>query len=365
MPTTYTSSLRLAKPGPGEQTNIWGVTANTDYDLIDTAISGYAEIDMSSDSNVTLTSINGAPDEARNMYLRFSSAVNLTATRDVIVPAASKLYFVVNATNGGQSVRVKTSAGTGITIENGKSRALFCDGTNVINAFNEVAGIEVGINVQAYSALLTSIAALSFGANSYIYGTASNTAAAGTITAFGRSLVDDADATAGRSTLGLGTIATQNSNSISITGGTMSGVTMTSVTISSLSSAITVAQGGTGSTTDSGARTNLDVARLGVVGIVEKTSAHTLEASDRGKVVEINSASNLNVTVPLNSSVAFPVGTTITVMRMGTGTVTIVPTGGVTINSANGETKIDVRYAGVTLVKRATDTWNLFGRLGA
>lgn len=62
----------------------------------------------------------------------------------------------------------------------------------------------------ALDALLTSIAGLTFGADSFIYGTGSDTAAAGTITAFGRSLVDDADASTARSTLGLGTAAVKN-----------------------------------------------------------------------------------------------------------------------------------------------------------
>lgn len=63
---------------------------------------------------------------------------------------------------------------------------------------------------QGSDALLTSIAGLTFGADSYIYGTGSDTAAAGTITAFGRDLVDSADASAARTTLGLGTAAVKN-----------------------------------------------------------------------------------------------------------------------------------------------------------
>lgn len=64
-------------------------------------------------------------------------------------------------------------------------------------------GVAIGTNVQAYDALLQSISGLTFGANSYIYGTGTDTAAVGTITSFGRSLVDDADASTARTTLGL------------------------------------------------------------------------------------------------------------------------------------------------------------------
>ncbi|WP_234836157.1 hypothetical protein [Sinorhizobium meliloti] len=71
-------------------------------------------------------------------------------------------------------------------------------------------GVAIGTNVQAYDALLQSIAGLTTAANQIIYLTATDTAAVATITAFGRSLLDDADATAARSTLGLGTAATRN-----------------------------------------------------------------------------------------------------------------------------------------------------------
>ena len=69
-------------------------------------------------------------------------------------------------------------------------------------------GVAIGSDVQAYDAGLTSIAGLTTAANKVIYTTASDTYAVADFTAFGRSLVDDADAAAGRTTLGLGTAAT-------------------------------------------------------------------------------------------------------------------------------------------------------------
>jgi hypothetical protein len=73
-------------------------------------------------------------------------------------------------------------------------------------------------------------------------------------TAAGRALLDDADATAQRTTLGLGTIATQAASSVAITGGTISGGTITGITD------LAVADGGTGAGTAADARTNLGVA---------------------------------------------------------------------------------------------------------
>jgi hypothetical protein len=74
------------------------------------------------------------------------------------------------------------------------------------------------------------LAGLTSAADALPYFTGSGTAAVTTLSSFGRSLVDDADASAARSTLGLGTIATQASSNVSITGGAISGVSLSDVT---------------------------------------------------------------------------------------------------------------------------------------
>lgn len=132
MPSTYTPSLRLTLPATGELSGIWGGTVNTGVTtLTDAAIAGYITVAMT-DTDYTLTSVNGATDQARYMMVNMTGT--LTAARNVICPAASKVYIFKNSTTGGFAITLKTPSGTGISIPNGRAMLLICDGTNVTDA---------------------------------------------------------------------------------------------------------------------------------------------------------------------------------------------------------------------------------------
>ena len=92
-----------------------------------------------------------------------------------------------------------------------------------------------------------------------------------------------------------------------------------------------------------------------------QVASYSLALNDNGKLVLMNVATANNLTIPLNSSVNFPVGTKIDVSSIGAGQTTIVAAGGVTINSAGGALKLRLQYSGATLVQTATNVWSLFG----
>ena len=94
-------------------------------------------------------------------------------------------------------------------------------------------------------------------------------------------------------------------------------------------------------------------------------TTYTLALTDGGKVVEMNNASANTLTVPPNSSVAFPVGTQILVVQVGAGQTTLTPDTGVTINSKDGNLKLSAQWSAATLIKRATDVWMAIGDLSA
>jgi len=103
-----------------------------------------------------------------------------------------------------------------------------------------------------------------------------------------------------------------------------------------------------------------DITDIAVITANTQTDNYTLVLGDAGKVVELNKATAVNLTVPLNSSVAYPVGTVIEIHQYGAGQVTVVATGGVTIQSRVG-LKLAGQYATASLRKRATDEWVLAG----
>jgi len=172
---------------------------------------------LTTDGSITLGTTSLA-------FVQFSGAGQITAgaglsktgnTIDVGTASASRI--VVNA-NDIDLATTGVSQGTykSVTVDTyGRVTA----GTNPTT----LSGYGI-TDAQPLDATLTALAGVSVAANQLIYATGSDTFTTTSFTSFGRSLVDDADAAAGRTTLGLGTIATQNANNVSITGGSIDNI---------------------------------------------------------------------------------------------------------------------------------------------
>ena len=134
MTTAYTSLLGLALPVTGELSGTWGDTVNNSItSLLDTSVAGTTNV--STDTDVTLTTTTGAANTARQAILLFSGA--RTALRTVTAPAQSKIYTVINATTGGFSVKlVGVGPTTGVTIVAGESAVCAWNGSDFIKISN-------------------------------------------------------------------------------------------------------------------------------------------------------------------------------------------------------------------------------------
>jgi hypothetical protein len=157
--------------------------------------------------------------------------------------ARTNLGLGTMATQAASSVSISGGSITGIT-----DIAIADGGTGASDAATARTnlGLAIGTNVQAYDPELAALASVTSAADALPYFTGSGTAGTTTLTSYARTLIDDADASTARTTLGLGTMATQAASSVSISGGSITGITD-----------LAVADGGTGASTAAGAATNL------------------------------------------------------------------------------------------------------------
>lgn len=99
--------------------------------------------------------------------------------------------------------------------------------------------------------------------------------------------------------------------------------------------------------------------------IISKTANYTLtNLSERDSLIEVDSTSPVTITIPTNSAVAFPVGTTLDILGVNTGLITIAGDTGVTVNATPG-LKLRTQWSSCTLFKRATNSWVVYGDLKA
>lgn len=120
------------------------------------------------------------------------------------------------------------------------------------------------------------------------------------------------------------------------------------------------ATGNTGPTGATGATSNNELSINAQTG-----TTYSLVLSDSNKLVTMDNAGTITLTVPLNSSQAFPIGSQVIVQQVNLGQVVVTPDGGVTVNSFNSNLRTSGRWAGMTLIKTATDVWTLIGNITA
>ena len=230
-------------------------------DLIDVNTLDLNKLDQSSTTKLGTTSI---ADDA----ITYAKVQNVTATDRLLgrsTANAGVIEEIVCTAAGRALLDDSSAAAQRTTLGLGTIATLSTDGSTLTNltvtsgtitgvaditvadggtgASNAAAarvnlGVAVGVNVQAYDAGLQSISGLTTAANQGIYATASDTYAAFSLTAAGRALLDDANSAAQRTTLGLGTLATQSGTFAGTHSGTTSGTNTGDQTIT-LTGAVT------------------------------------------------------------------------------------------------------------------------------
>lgn len=134
MASTYTN-IGIEKPGTGEQAGTWGTTTNTNFDIID-RIGALGDISLSGTTH-TLSVTDGAASEGQYIMLNLGGSPSGTNTV-TISPNDLKTFFVVY--NGsGQTATFTQGSGSDVSVANGASKIIFCDGAGSGAAVTDVS----------------------------------------------------------------------------------------------------------------------------------------------------------------------------------------------------------------------------------
>jgi hypothetical protein len=142
---TYVNNLRLKEITTGDEDGTWGTSTNTNLELVTDGFS-YGTKAMAADANETFTMPDATADATRGFYLKITSAVSLTATREVTLgpDTVSKVWLIENATTGSQIITIKQGSGATVNVASGSKVMLVTDGLGagaaVINANPTEAG---------------------------------------------------------------------------------------------------------------------------------------------------------------------------------------------------------------------------------
>jgi hypothetical protein len=194
---TYVNNLRLKEIATGDESGTWGTSTNTNLELITDGFS-YGTKDMAADANETFTMPDATADATRGFYLKITSAVSLTATREVTLgpDTVSKVWLIENATTGSQIITIKQGSGATVDVASGSKVMLVTDGAGagaaVINANpTEVGGSVTSVAVSGGTTGLTTSGGPITGSGTITFAGTLAVANGGTgITSFGAGVAD-------------------------------------------------------------------------------------------------------------------------------------------------------------------------------
>jgi len=124
MASTYSTNLKIELIATGEQAGTWGTTTNGNLGTaVEQAIVGYGNPNFTTDADLTITLTDSNASQIARAF----------------------------ALTGSQSIIVKTSAGTGVTVPNGARTLVYVDGTNVVSSVSNLPTLTLNTALAATS----------------------------------------------------------------------------------------------------------------------------------------------------------------------------------------------------------------------
>ena len=147
---TYVNNLRLKEITTGDEDGTWGTSTNTNLELITDGFS-YGTKEIAADANETFTMPDATADDTRSFYLKITSAVSLTATREVTLGpnTISKVWMIENATSGSQIITIRQDSGATVDVPNGSKVMVVTDGAGAGAAVFNANPTEIGGTVTS------------------------------------------------------------------------------------------------------------------------------------------------------------------------------------------------------------------------
>lgn len=125
MASTYTTNTGIELIATGEQSGTWGETTNTNLQIVDRALNGVGSISLSGTTH-SLSTTDGTLTDGMFKVLVLGGSPSGTNTITVGPNDAQKIYFVYN--NSGQSAIFTQGSGANVTVANGDTKIIYCDG---------------------------------------------------------------------------------------------------------------------------------------------------------------------------------------------------------------------------------------------
>lgn len=363
------------------------VRVNEAIDNLDESMNSSTTINFASDADLTLSTGGTYPNQWQygTIVLTDTGPV-LTTGRNVIVPDNERIYRIINST--AQTLTVKTSAGTGIAVSSSGKAFLQCDGTNVIDVTPAGGATDANAIHDNVASEISALTTVTVASGDYLLiedvSDSNNKKKVLASDLLGSSDSDAIHDNVAGEVAALTTVTVASGDYILIEdvsdsnnkkkilasdllgGGTDAAAIHdnTSSEISAITEKITLNPDDWLLIEDSEATNAKKSLKASTLISVERNAqtgtTYTLVLDDNLKLVTMNNASSNTLTVPPNSSVAFPVGAQVLVAQWGAGQTTIAQGSGVTIQKPS-TLLLNTQYSPVSLIKVATDEWLLTG----